>query len=81
VARTLLPASAPRPGHALSERETQVLRLLTQGLTNRQIARTLAISENTVKVHATNLFRRIGVSDRTSAAMWARDHLPALVSS
>ncbi|MGZ4722537.1 LuxR C-terminal-related transcriptional regulator [Oryzihumus sp.] len=35
------------------------------------------MSERTVKVHVGNVFRRIGVSDRTSAAMWARDHLGA----
>jgi DNA-binding NarL/FixJ family response regulator len=79
VARALLPSTTGRAGDSLSDRETQVLRLLTQGLTNRQIARSLAISENTVKVHVGSLFRRIGVSDRASAVMWARDHLPAQV--
>jgi DNA-binding NarL/FixJ family response regulator len=77
VARALLPSTTPRTSDALSDREAQVLRLVTRGLTNRQIARSLGISENTVKVHVGNLFRRIGVSDRTSAAMWARDHLAA----
>jgi len=36
----------------------------------------LGISESTVKAHISNVFRRIGVADRTSAAIWARDHLP-----
>jgi DNA-binding NarL/FixJ family response regulator len=36
----------------------------------------LEIAERTVKVHLGNVFRRIGVNDRTSAALWAREHLP-----
>jgi DNA-binding NarL/FixJ family response regulator len=75
VAGALLPA-ASSPVDELSERELQVLRLASQGLANKQIGRTLGIAERTVKVHLGNVFRRIGVSDRTSAAMWAREHLP-----
>jgi DNA-binding NarL/FixJ family response regulator len=76
VARVLLP-SAPgsRPGDALSDRETQVLGLVAQGLANKQIGRALGISERTVKAHLGRVFRQIGVADRTSAALWARDHL------
>jgi DNA-binding NarL/FixJ family response regulator len=48
-----------------------VLALLASGLANKQIARRLGISEKTVKGHLTNLFQRIGVSDRTQAALWA----------
>jgi DNA-binding NarL/FixJ family response regulator len=77
VARALLPAPAQRRDDALSAREMQVLRLLAQGLANKQIGRALGISERTVKVHVGNVFRRLGVADRTSAALWARDHLPA----
>ena len=47
---------------------------VARGLANKQIARTLGISERTVKVHLGNVFRRLGVGDRTSAALWARDH-------
>jgi DNA-binding NarL/FixJ family response regulator len=75
VAGALLP-SAAAPGELLSERETQVLRLVSKGLANKQIGRELGITERTVKVHLGNVFRRIGVGDRTSAAMWAREHLP-----
>jgi DNA-binding NarL/FixJ family response regulator len=75
VASALLPAPAS-PVDELSDRELQVLRLAAQGLANKQIGRSLGIAERTVKVHLGNVFRRIGVSDRTSAAMWARDHLP-----
>jgi DNA-binding NarL/FixJ family response regulator len=60
----------------LSEREEEVLRLVTDGLANKAIARKLSISERTVKAHLTNIFGRIGVTDRTQAALWARDHLP-----
>jgi DNA-binding NarL/FixJ family response regulator len=60
-----------RPQVDLTDRERQVLGLLASGLANKQIARRLGISEKTVKGHLTNLFQRIGVSDRTQAALWA----------
>jgi DNA-binding NarL/FixJ family response regulator len=65
----------PDPAAGLSSREQEVLRLVARGLANKQVARALGITERTVKVHLGNVFRRIGVSDRTSAALWARDHL------
>lgn len=90
VARALLPmatGTTPAPSadgvqeadmaESLSVREAQVLRLIMRGYTNRQIGHELGIAERTVKVHVGHLFRRIGVGDRTSAAMWARDNLPA----
>jgi DNA-binding NarL/FixJ family response regulator len=55
----------------LSPREREVLQLVLDGLANKQIARRLGISEKTVKGHLTHLFQRIGVSDRTQAALWA----------
>ncbi len=68
--------SAPVPTPVpLSPREIQVLRLAATGLANKQIGRSLGITERTVKVHLGNVFRRIGVADRTSAALWARDNL------
>jgi DNA-binding NarL/FixJ family response regulator len=75
VAGALLPSRISE-GPQLSDRELQVLRLTAKGLANKQIGRALGISERTVKVHLGNVFRRIGVSDRTSAALWAREHLP-----
>jgi DNA-binding NarL/FixJ family response regulator len=75
VARALLPARSPAPGADLSDREREVLDLVAQGLANKQIGHRLGISERTVKVHLGNVFRRIGVTDRTSAALWAREHL------
>jgi DNA-binding NarL/FixJ family response regulator len=79
VARALLPElgqAGPVPESAgLSVREIEVLRLVSTGLANKQVARQLGMSERTVKVHLGNVFRRIGVGDRTSAALWAREHL------
>ena len=75
VAAALLPTREPPLADQLSEREKQVLRLVATGLANKQIARRLGIAESTVKVHTGNIFRRIGVTDRTSAALWAREHL------
>lgn len=60
----------------LSHREREVLMLVTEGMANKQIARRLGISERTVKAHLTHVFQRIGVTDRTNAALWARDNLP-----
>ncbi len=75
VARALLPSSKPAdPAAALSGREREVLLLVAQGMANKQVARQLGISERTVKAHLGNVFRHIGVADRTSAALWARDH-------
>jgi DNA-binding NarL/FixJ family response regulator len=55
----------------LTPREAQVLSLLRQGLANKQIARSLGISQATVKAHLTSVFQRIGVTDRVQAAVWA----------
>jgi len=75
VARALLPARTASPADGLSARERQVLALLAQGMANKQIARALGIAERTVKVHVGHVFRHLGVADRTSAALWAREHL------
>jgi DNA-binding NarL/FixJ family response regulator len=75
VAAALLPAREPPLADQLSDREKQVLRLVAAGLANKQIALRLGITESTVKVHTGNIFRRIGVTDRTSAALWAKEHL------
>lgn len=81
VARTLLPGPAShRPTQLdaaqLSPRELQALRLVARGMANKQIGRALGITERTVKVHLGNAYRRIGVNDRTSAALWVRENLP-----
>jgi DNA-binding NarL/FixJ family response regulator len=72
AARTILDArTAPDPLAGLSEREREVLALLVEGLANKLIARRLQISEKTVKSHLTRIFRELGVTDRTQAALWA----------
>jgi DNA-binding NarL/FixJ family response regulator len=55
----------------LSPREREVLVLVARGLANKQIAQQLGIREKTVKAHLVSAFQRIGVSDRTQAAVWA----------
>jgi DNA-binding NarL/FixJ family response regulator len=75
VARTILRAQTePDPGAELSAREAEVLALLVEGLPNKLIARRLHISEKTVKTHLTSIFRTLGVTDRTQAALWAERH-------
>ncbi len=59
----------------LSVREPEVLRLLSRGSTNRDIAVALEISENTVKAHLKSILRKLGVSNRVEAAGWALRHL------
>lgn len=54
-----------------------MLRLVASGMANKQVGRKLGISERTVKAHLGWVFRQIGVADRTSAALWAREHLAA----
>ncbi|HWN27340.1 MAG TPA: response regulator transcription factor, partial [Actinomycetospora sp.] len=71
--------SKPTPVSVLSGREKEVLVLVAEGLANKQIARVLGIAERTVKAHLTSVFTQIGVTDRTSAALWA--HRRGLVSS
>jgi DNA-binding NarL/FixJ family response regulator len=59
----------------LTERERDVLRLVAQGLANKQIASRLGIGVSTVKTHLSSVFQQIDVTDRTSAALWAHVHL------
>ena len=72
AAAALLADRRERPASVeLTGREREVLLLVVEGLANKQIGRRLGISERTVKGHLTNLFQRIGVPDRTQAALWA----------
>jgi DNA-binding NarL/FixJ family response regulator len=57
----------------LSDRELEVLRCLTQGMSNKEIANALGIAEGTAKNHMTNILGKLGVLDRTQAALRARD--------
>jgi DNA-binding NarL/FixJ family response regulator len=75
AARTILAArSEPDPLGGLSQREREVLALLVEGLPNKLIARRLQISDKTVKSHLTRIFRELGVTDRTQAALYAERH-------
>ena len=58
----------------LTRREIEVLKLLAEGLFNKEIAYKLSISEKTVKNHVSNIFKKIGVFDRTQAAVYAIKH-------
>lgn len=72
AARMLLGLRAGAQQAQLTARESEVLRLVRDGLANKQIARKLDISERTVKAHLTSAFARIGVADRTQAAVWVQ---------
>jgi DNA-binding NarL/FixJ family response regulator len=75
AARALLTARRePSPTDELSGRELEVLTMVAEGLPNKLISRRLGISEKTVKAHLTSVFRTIGVTDRTQAALWAQRH-------
>jgi DNA-binding NarL/FixJ family response regulator len=64
-------AKQPDSEIPLTQRETQVLRHLALGLSNKEIAQSLSISIETVKEHVQHLLRKMGVNDRTQAAVWA----------
>ena len=71
----------PSPADAvgLTDREVTILRALTRGLSNREIGQELWVTEQTVKFHLSNIYRKLGVSNRTEASRWAQLHglLPA----
>jgi DNA-binding NarL/FixJ family response regulator len=80
LTRSLLGGTHPVPVQSpealeLTERERDVLRLVSLGLANKHIAQRLGIGVSTVKTHLSSVYQQIGVSDRTSAALWARTHL------
>ncbi|SMB95356.1 two component transcriptional regulator, LuxR family [Thermanaeromonas toyohensis ToBE] len=69
------PCEGPKaPGTSLTRREKEILAYVVKGESNKQIARRLYISEKTVKNHLTRIFRKIGVQDRTQAAVYALKH-------
>jgi two-component system, NarL family, response regulator LiaR len=71
AARLMQAVSAPESPEELTERETEVLRLLAQGQSNKQIARNLQIGEKTVKTHVSNILSKLGVQSRTQATLYA----------
>ncbi|OUC96831.1 response regulator [Streptosporangium minutum] len=79
AAEAMLSAPAPAPSAGryvapLTDRELEVLTLIASGRSNREIARELAVAEKTVKTHVSNVLMKLGVQDRTQAALYAVRH-------
>lgn len=68
------PNSGQGRGTSLTDREREVLGLIADGRSNREIARALVLSEKTVKTHVSNILMKLDLSDRTQAALWAVRH-------
>jgi NarL family two-component system response regulator LiaR len=76
ASRAVEPAGVARnsPVDELTGREREVLRMIARGLNNRDIAEAMIISEKTVKTHVSNILSKLGLDDRTQAAIWALKH-------
>ncbi len=72
--KELRDGAAPGPLRLLTPRETDVLREVARGRANREIARTLSLSEETVKSHVSSILAKLGLADRTQAAIFALQH-------
>ena len=68
------PVDTPRGAEDLTRRELEILRLAADGNSNAQMARTLWVTEQTVKFHLSNIYRKLNVSNRTEASRWAQLH-------
>jgi DNA-binding CsgD family transcriptional regulator len=71
---TLAKSAARRDAHGLTRRELEVLRLVAAGMSNREIASELVVSEHTVARHLQNIFTKLRISSRTAAAAFAYEH-------
>ncbi|WP_173263387.1 response regulator [Streptomyces pacificus] len=69
-----VPGGGQGRGTSLTEREREVLGLIADGRSNREIARSLVLSEKTVKTHVSNILMKLDLADRTQAALWAVRH-------
>ncbi|HZG35966.1 MAG TPA: response regulator transcription factor [Gaiellaceae bacterium] len=65
------PVAEPQDAHGLSEREVAIVRAVSRGLTNKEIGRELFVSEQTVKFHLRNIYRKLEIGSRAEAARWA----------
>jgi DNA-binding NarL/FixJ family response regulator len=65
-------ASAPQNTPGLTRRELEILQLVAEGQSNAQVARSLWVTEQTVKFHLSNIYRKLGVANRTEASRWAQ---------
>ena len=79
VARKLMeqvrqPRRVERPGEDLTPREMEVLKLIASGMSNKEIARQLVMTERTVKGHVSNILGKLNLQDRTQAALYAVRH-------
>jgi DNA-binding NarL/FixJ family response regulator len=63
-----------RDTHGLTKRELEILRLAASGSSNSQMAKLLWVTEQTIKFHLSNIYRKLGVSNRTEAGCWAHEH-------
>lgn len=72
--RRVAVAEKPKPEPSLTCRELEVLRLLAQGASNKEIAKAFGVSEGTVKNHVSNILMRLDLRDRTQAAVYAVEH-------
>jgi DNA-binding CsgD family transcriptional regulator len=71
---SLAPNAVRDPGHPLTRREVEVLRVVASGATNRSVASSLFLSEKTVARHVSNIFTKLGISSRAGATAWAYEH-------
>jgi DNA-binding NarL/FixJ family response regulator len=69
--RVARPSPSQTPG-GLTRRELEILRLVAEGQSNSQLARRLWVTEQTVKFHLSNIYRKLGVANRTEASRWAQ---------
>lgn len=74
INKKLSRVSPPQELDSLTDREREVLDLIARGLSNREIAEQMVISEKTVKTHVSNLLDKLNLDDRTRAAIWALKH-------
>ncbi len=74
LVRGVRAAAAPAPADALSPREREILQHLAKGSSNKEVARALALAESTVKIHVQHILRKLNLTSRVQAAVWAIEH-------